>query len=212
MVADGRSPGLEALPLYLLLADISGYTSFLNGVEETHGVDLSGGMPAGYEILGALLDALVHGVQPRFEVVQLEGDAVFAVSAADSLDGQGRPVVQQLRQVYTAFRNVREEARRATDHICTACLGVATLDLKMILHRGVAVRVGTQKHVELHGPAVNVAHRLLKNTVRTAIGNHPYLFLTDEAAGPLGLVGVGEPHTETYPDVGVIGGQIIRLT
>jgi hypothetical protein len=31
---------------YLLLADISGYTSFMTGVEVAHGVDFSAGIPA----------------------------------------------------------------------------------------------------------------------------------------------------------------------
>src|SRR3954471_22037265 len=36
---------------YLLLADISGYTGFMTGVEEEHGVDFSNGIPAAYSIL-----------------------------------------------------------------------------------------------------------------------------------------------------------------
>jgi hypothetical protein len=31
---------------YLLLADISGYTGFMAGVEKEHGVDFSAGIPA----------------------------------------------------------------------------------------------------------------------------------------------------------------------
>src|SRR5213080_2781338 len=65
---------------YLLLADISGYTAFLNGVEQAHGIDFSSGIPAGYEVLGALLDAVVESVQPVFDIAKLEGDAVFAVA------------------------------------------------------------------------------------------------------------------------------------
>jgi len=33
---------------YLLLADISGYTGFMAGVEHAHGVDFSAGIPAAY--------------------------------------------------------------------------------------------------------------------------------------------------------------------
>src|SRR4029077_2672478 len=33
---------------YLLLADISGYTRFMSGVEEEHGFDFSAGIPAAY--------------------------------------------------------------------------------------------------------------------------------------------------------------------
>src|SRR5689334_23810890 len=94
---------------YLLLADISGYTAFLNGVEGAHGVDFSGGLPAGYEVLGALLGVVIEGVQPAFEIAKLEGDAVFAVAPAAGLDQQGEAVVERLRDVYRAFDAVREE-------------------------------------------------------------------------------------------------------
>jgi len=46
---------------YLLLADISGYTAFTASVERAHGVDFSAGIPAGYAVLGELLDAVVEG-------------------------------------------------------------------------------------------------------------------------------------------------------
>jgi hypothetical protein len=70
------SPTEAAAPAgerYLLLADISGYTGFMIGVEQAHGVDVSAGIPAAYSVLGALLDAVVEGLQPDFAVVKLEG-------------------------------------------------------------------------------------------------------------------------------------------
>ncbi|HEY6058464.1 MAG TPA: hypothetical protein VIV06_10550, partial [Candidatus Limnocylindrales bacterium] len=65
---------------YLLLADISGYTGFMAGVEQAHGVDFSAGIPAAYSVLGDLLDAVIEGAEPDFALVKLEGDAVFAVA------------------------------------------------------------------------------------------------------------------------------------
>jgi len=196
---------------YLLLADISGYTGFMVGVEQAHGVDFSGGIPAGYEVLGALLDAVVEGVQPDFGVAKLEGDAVFAVAPADTLDGRGSSVLNQLQTVYQAFHARRAQARQAQDHICTACPAVGSLDLKMVLHRGQVVRQTVGSNSELLGPAVNVAHRLLKNSIQSRIGYRPYLFLTDAAAIGLGLSQVGFEHREEYPDVGPIQGRIVDL-
>lgn len=196
---------------YLLLADISGYTSFLRGVELAHGVNLSGGMPAGYEILGNLLDAVAQGVEPLFEIVKLEGDAVFAVASAEELDGDGLAVLGQIRATYRSFVDVREVAKGSSDHICTACPVVANLELKIILHRGMTVRVHTGQHAELHGPAVNVAHRLLKNTVVPRFGLRAYILVTDSAAAGLGLSPAGARHREDYPDVGVVEGAVIAL-
>lgn len=196
---------------YLLLADISGYTGFMAGVEQEHGVDFSGGIPAGYSVLGALLDAVIQGAEPDFALVKLEGDAVFAAAPAATLDGAGDQVLARLRRVYQAFTAARTQAIAANDHVCTACPAVAHLDLKAVLHRGQAVRQAVGSGSDLLGPAVTIAHRLLKNTVRSRIGNRPYLFLTDAAATALGVPGVGIEHHEAYADAGSIDGRIVEL-
>ena len=197
---------------YLLLADISGYTGFLTSVEEAHEVDFSGGIPAGYTVLGQLLDSVVEGVEPEFGVAKLEGDAVFATAPAAGLDGHGDAVVSHLQDVHRAFRARRAEAKTASDHQCTACPVVGNLDLKMVLHRGRVVRQTVGSRTEILGPAVNVAHRLLKNTIQARIGARPYLFVTDAAATGLGLTEAGVEHGEEYADVGSIRGRIVDLT
>ena len=69
-----------------LLADISGYTAFLHGVAEAHRAIVieADEPPPAYALLSSLLDAMVEKVAPRFRLVKLEGDALFAV--ADELD------------------------------------------------------------------------------------------------------------------------------
>jgi len=196
---------------YLLLADISGYTSFMAGVEREHGLDFSGGIPAAYPILAALLDSIIAAVEPEFSVVKLEGDAVFAASPAATLDGRGDLVLEKLGSMYRAFIVSRTNAIPSHDHICTACPAAASLDLKAVVHRGPAVRQAVGSGSDLLGPAVTVAHRLLKNTVREVIGVRPYLFLTDAAATALGLSQVGLAHSEEYTDAGRIQGRIVEL-
>ena len=197
---------------YLLLADISGYTAFMAGIERDHGVDFSAGIPVGYAVLGELLGSVVDGVQPPFEVVKLEGDAVFAIAAAATLDGHGQRVLDQLDSAYEAFRVRRDhQARTATDHVCSACPVVATLDLKVVIHRGQAVRQTVGAQTEILGAAVNVAHRLLKNSIRARLGDGPYVFLTDAAANPLALAAAGVAHREEYADVGAISGRVVQL-
>ena len=102
---------------YLLLADISGYTGFMAGVELEHGIDFGDGIPAAYSVLGALLAAVIEGLEPDFAVVKLEGDAVFAIAPAASLDGQGDRVREKLTATYRAFTDARTEAIPASDHI-----------------------------------------------------------------------------------------------
>jgi class 3 adenylate cyclase len=196
---------------YLLLADISGYTSFMNSVEQDHGVDFSAGIPAAYGVLGDLLDAVIEGVEPDFGVVKLEGDAVFAAAPAADLDGHGERVVAKLRAMYRAFIDGRTRAIPASDHVCAACPNVAHLDLKVVLHRGHTVRQTIGSGSDLLGPAVTTAHRLLKNTIRERTGSRSYLFLTDAAATALGISEVGLAHGEDYPDVGRVEGRIAPL-
>ena len=211
-MADTRQATATAGDRYLLLADISGYTAFMASVERAHGVDFSAGIPAGFAVLGELLDAVIEGVEPDFEVAKLEGDAVFASAPAASLDGRGTEVLGRLMDLYQAFRSRREQqARSARDHVCTACPVVGSLDLKMVLHRGQAVRQTVGSQNELLGPAVNVVHRLLKNSVQTRLGYRPYVFLTDAAANGLRLTELGVEHREEYPDVGSISGRAVKL-
>jgi class 3 adenylate cyclase len=196
---------------YFLLADISGYTGFMSGVEDAHGVDFSDGIPAAYSVLGGLLDTVIAGVGPDFDLVKLEGDAVFAAAPAGRLDGDGVRVLEGLRSMYDEFIEARTRAIPAADHMCTACPAVAHLDLKVVLHRGQSVRQSVGTGSDLLGPAVNVAHRLLKNTVRERIGARPYLFVTDAAATSLGVSEAGLEHREAYQDAGEIRGWIVEL-
>jgi hypothetical protein len=209
--ADPTGTEEQAGPRYLLLADISGYTAFMAGVEREHGLDFSAGVPAAYPVLAALLDTVIRGVEPDFALVKLEGDAVFAAAPAARLDGQGDRVLEDLATMYRAFVESRTRAIPSSDHVCTACPAVAGLDLKVVVHRGHAVRQTVGAGSDLLGPAVTIAHRLLKNTIRSRIGARPYLFLTDAAANGLGLPGVGLAHSEGYPDAGDVGGRIVEL-
>jgi class 3 adenylate cyclase len=208
---DPVSPDPAAGERYLLIADISGYTSFMAGVERDHGVDFSAGIPAAYGILSGLLGAITEGVEPDFAVVKLEGDAVFAAAPAAALDGRGDEVLDVLAATYRAFVDSRTRAIPSADHMCNACPVVAYLDLKVVLHRGPSVRQTIGSGSDLLGPAVTLAHRLLKNTVRERIGSQPYLLLTDAAATALGLAEIGVAHHEEYPDIGHIDSRVVGL-
>ena len=63
-----------------LLADISGYTGFLQAVGNAHGLDMSanGEVPPAYPLMSSLLDGIIGSVVPPFTLSKLEGDAVFA--------------------------------------------------------------------------------------------------------------------------------------
>jgi len=201
----------SAVDRYLILVDISGYTGFLAGVEDAHGKDFRASLPAGYPILDELLQGVVDALAPEVDLVKLEGDAVFGSAPADRLDGRGDALLQHLVALYRAFAVRRTNLRTASDDTCVACTAVEHLDLKMAIHRGLAVEQRVAGREDLHGPAVIAAHRLLKNGVRDRIGYRPYILVTAPAANALGLGDRGIPHAESYADVGSIGARILDL-
>src|SRR4029453_4268416 len=139
MSPDTALPG-DASERYLILIDLSGYTGFLAGVERKHGEDFSAGLPAGYRVLGELLQDLIDGLAPEFELVKVEGDAIFGTASADALDGRGSAVVGGSGGLYRQFPSRRDVlAVTASDDKCTACFAVASLDLKTVIHRGFVV-------------------------------------------------------------------------
>lgn len=59
----------------LLLADISGYTAFLQAVTEAHRDDAfaDGAVPEAYRLMSSLLDGIVACIVPPFTLSKLEG-------------------------------------------------------------------------------------------------------------------------------------------
>ena len=56
----------------LLIADVSGYTAYLSEVELAHS----------HDILADLVGAVADSLAVRFELIEVEGDAVFVHHAA----------------------------------------------------------------------------------------------------------------------------------
>src|ERR1043165_9507502 len=78
---------------YLVLADISGYTSFVATTEIEH-ADLA---------LSLLLETIVEKINSLLTISQLEGDAVFAYIEENKLQ-EAQSLLQLIDQTYLAFR------------------------------------------------------------------------------------------------------------
>jgi hypothetical protein len=78
---------------YLVLADISGYTSFVAQTEIEH-ADLA---------LSFLLETIVEKISGLLTICQLEGDAVFAYIEESKLS-QAKSLLELLDQTYLSFR------------------------------------------------------------------------------------------------------------
>lgn len=197
----------------LVLADISGYTNFLQGVADAHRAILDvEEPPVAYTVMSSLLDAIVAGLAPPFRLAKLEGDAVFAYAADSDLDVRGADVLRCLQACYAAFRSRLGEARALWTCTCAACSTVSGLDLKFVVHHGEYVLQAIAGREELLGPAVNAVHRLLKNHVVELIGRRPYALLSDELLSALAVpTETMIATTERYADVPPIAAHILPL-
>jgi hypothetical protein len=185
----------------LLLADISGYTGFLQGVDEAH-QELSDAdePPIAYVVMSTLLDTIVGALQPTFQLAKLEGDAVFATAPDAMLDRDD--LLGRIDACYGAFRDRLGSAEADWICQCSACVRVQELDLKFIVHHGRWVSQSIGGQAEVAGPDVNLVHRLLKNHARDVVGSAPYALLTqaliDARAIPTDGMAPGE---EVYEDI-----------
>jgi hypothetical protein len=132
-----------------------------------------------------MLDTILESLQPMFRLAKLEGDAVFAVEAAEIEAGDA--VLERVVACYAAFSEQLASAGSMWTCTCDACSRIGALDLKFVLHHGAYVIQPVAGQSEVLGPEVNVAHRLLKNHAREPVGNVPYVLVSDAASGALGI-------------------------
>jgi hypothetical protein len=191
----------------LLLADISGYTAFLQAVGAAHAAEMAAGtfVPEAYPLLTSLLDGIVEQIAPPFVLSKFEGDAVFAFGPDGELELRGGPLLARLTACYEAFRARVDTARDLMICTCEACSSIHGLDLKFVLHHGDYVVQSIAGHQELLGPDVTVAHLLLKNHVGDVLGRQAYALFTAPAVErldvPLNQARAIEEQYEHYPTV-----------
>jgi Protein of unknown function (DUF2652) len=184
-----------------LLADISGYTSFLQAVGTAHGDDPIDydDIPPAYPLMSSLLDGIIERVAPPFTLSKLEGDAVFAFAVDADEMPRADAMLAFLGACYAAFRTHLTALEQALTCTCDACSRGAALDLKFILHAGRFVMQSIGGGRELVGSDVVMAHRLLKNGGAAAIGRPAYVLITDAAVARLDIPVAGATSvTETY--------------
>jgi hypothetical protein len=167
-----------------VLADISGYTAFLQAVGAAHATDMAAGafVPKAYPLLTSLLDGIVERIAPPFLLSKVEGDAVFAFSPEGELGLRGQAVVDCLNACYEAYRTRLDDVSELMVCTCDACLSLGSLELKFVLHHGDYIVQSVAGHPELFGPDVTISHLLTKNHVAELMGRSAYALVTESAA------------------------------
>ncbi len=186
---------------YLVLADISGYTSYLAKVELDHA----------HEILTDLLTAIVNRFKPVLTISKLEGDAVFAYTPESKVP-RGETLLELVESTYMTFHDRIQSSHRHTTCQCRACQGMSGLDLKFFLHYGDYIVQEITGIRELVGSDVNLIHRLMKNHVAEATGWKAYVMLTEQSLDHLGVRPEGG-HTqiENYEHLGDVNTLCFNL-
>ena len=191
-----------AQPACFLIADISGYTGYLADVELDHAQD----------ILADLVGAVVTALRPNFRLAKLEGDAAFTSMPGETIDGS--MLLDTIERCYFGFRRRRRDVRQATSCECNACSRIPDLDLKFVVHHGVAITQKVAGRQELLGSDVIVVHRLLKNDVVDGMGVEAYALISQACIDAAGLdpLALGmRPHTETYDRIGDVSTWVLDL-
>ena len=154
---------------FLVLADISGYTSFVAQTEIEH-ADMA---------LSFLLETIVEKIGGLLTIGQLEGDAVFAYIEESRLP-EAQALLELIDKTYLAFREKALALYRGATCPCRACRALPTLDLKFMVHHGeyLIQQVAGAKH--LLGTDVNLIHRLAKNHVAESTGWKGYALFTNQ--------------------------------
>ena len=179
---------------FFIIADISGYTSFLTGTESEHA----------QSIVEELTKLILSHILPPFKIVKLEGDAVFYYVPGDMLP-EGERLLEHIEVCYSDFVSHIQTIQRLTNCPCRACSAMHTLDLKFFAHYGeymVQKLPGTAE--DIVGRDVILLHRLLKNGVTEKMGLRGYALLTNACGKRIGNVSSIIPHTETYEHIGEV--------
>ena len=161
---------------FLVIADISGYTSFLAGTELEHS----------HEILSDLLETICEKIESVLTLHKLEGDAVFAYIPESKIT-RGETILELMESTYVTFRDKLVSMKRATTCTCNACRNIPTLDLKFIAHHGDYIIQHVRDIREMVGTDVNLVHRLLKNHVTESTGWRAYMLITEKCLDHLKL-------------------------
>lgn len=176
-----------------VVADISGYTNFVAGVELDHAQD----------IVADIMDTLVRALRPPFRLAKFEGDAAFVYALADKVDGS--LLQDSIEQAYFAFRKRLRNIKQANSCECQACSRMQSLDVKFVVHHGAFIRQKMSGREELAGRDVILVHRLLKNDVGKRFGANAYALYSDACVRAMGIDPVAQglvEHSEAIEHIG----------
>ncbi len=186
-------------PLFIILVDISGYTSFIR----LHKTSLL----HAEKIIGELMESILKEVEAPIVSHEILGDAISLYALDDGSPGLANTIYQQLEKYFHAFRARESYLLRECGYCaCDACGNVGKLKLKAILHSGKAAFTKVRDMQKISGIDIIIAHRLLKNS----IPSDEYILITSSFSDKCQPFDDTDfvKHTEKYDDVGIVHGHV----
>lgn len=185
---------------FLLIPDISGFTSFVHNTELEHS----------QHIISGLLTTLINANELDLTVAEVEGDAVLFY--AENRVPQPLQVIAQAERMFQAFHRWIDDFVATCPCSCAACQSVQQLTLKVVAHAGPLGFTTVREQRKPFGETVITLHRLLKNNIES----HEYLLLTDALlaqapATPAFLGMVTQRSSYSYAELGEVGFVHISL-
>jgi len=176
----------------LFIPDISGFTRFVNDTEIIHGT----------HIVAELLEIIINNNSLGLKVAEIEGDAVFFYRVGEK--PSIKDIYMQCEKMFIAFHQHIKLYERDRICDCGSCTHTPNLTLKFVVHYGNVIERKILGHLQLMGPEVTTAHKLMKNNLEV----HEYLLITENTFSKA----VNEAQNwltfakgnSTYSDVGVI--------
>lgn len=162
---------------YFLLADISGFSSYLAGVELEH----AGG------ILQKLLESISQKIESVFHTQGFDIDSVFAFTPEAGIS-RFENLYRLVEDTYVEFKgNLTEISSHITCN-CAACREVISLDLKFMVHFGEYILSSVQDQPMLYGlDPTFVRNRGWKDVVSASVGWRGYVLFTKQCMTSLDM-------------------------
>jgi hypothetical protein len=141
----------------LLIADIGGYTAYMG----SHRMSL-----AHAEVNTARLLEKVISAAPKFDLIEIEGDAAF-LALPDNRSNGDAAVAQTLQVAMAMHRAFHLERQYVARNLCpcNGCSQANNLKLKFVAHIGEVATQTIRHRRKLVGIDVIQVHRMLKNPV-----------------------------------------------
>ena len=179
---------------FLIIADITGFTSFVATTELEHS----------QEILNHVLKGIISFLTPTFMLAEVEGDAVFVYSPSEKFP-RGEMIFELIESLYFTFRDTKNALHRKKTCHCKACQMASSLDLKFIVHYGDYVMNNVGGKNKPLGTSVNAVHRLLKNHITETTGWKAYALFTKDCVDAMRLNSTEfHQQTEKFEHIGDI--------